>query len=377
MKIGFLSLSDAEYGGEWSGTTKNIFLKLKNKYEIEKIDLSKNFVWKLINLLEKIRYRISKNRGILPMYISKYYARQFEKKIVLHKVDCLVVPVGSVFLSNLHTDLPIIYLSDATFSLLNNYYYFDVSKRQQYLGNLYESLSLEKARVIIESSEWAKLSVINDYSITEEKVNTISFGANLPDLYENRSIKEKLSTNINILFIGVDYERKGVKKAIEIVEYINSQNDGMCNLHLVGISDEYNEESEHVFFHGKLRKDVKIEFDKLIELFNSSTIFILPTVADATPIVFAEACQFGLPIISHNTGGISTFVKEGINGHLFSLQSTPVEVGEKILELLNDKEKLQRFSKQARIMYEEEFNWGSWLKSFDNIIRNMGDKTDE
>ena len=367
MKIGYLSLSNAESGGEWSGTTKNIFNKLNSRYEVITIDLSENFIWKIINFSERARYRISKNRGIIPNFVSKYYANQLVKKLKDIDLDCLVIPVGSTFLANLETNLPIIYLSDATYSLLNDYYYFNVPKREQKRGNMYELLSLKKSDAIIESSEWAKSSVVNDYSISEDKVHVIPFGANMPDLY--KKYQSKTYTNVNILFIGVDYKRKGANKAIKVVNYLNEKRKGNFKLHLVGISDEYGEASEHIIFYGKLHKNDSNDFAKLVELFNTATLFLLPTIADATPIVFAEACQFSLPIISHRIGGLSTFVAEGINGHLLPLDSSPEQMGDKILDLVNDPKKLQGFSRQARIMYEEKFNWDSWLDSFDFVIK--------
>lgn len=369
MKIGYLSLSNAEVGGEWSGTTKNILHKLSSRYEVITIDLSTDLIWKLINFSEKVRYRISKNRGIIPNYVSKYYAKQFEKKLNDINLDCLVIPVGSTFLANLKTSLPIFYLSDATYSLLNDYYYFNVPMKEQDRGNTYESLSLKKADAIIESSDWAKASVVKDYSISENKVFVVPFGANMPDLYEKDN--SKTYDTINILFIGVDYKRKGADKAVKVVNYLNEKNVGKYKLHLVGISDEHNESSENIIFYGKLRKNEPDEFNKLVELFNMATLFLLPTIADATPIVFAEACQFALPIITHSTGGISTFVVEGKNGHLLPLNSSPEQMGKKILDLVGDPEKLQEFSRQARIMYEEKFNWDSWLDSFDNIIKSI------
>lgn len=41
---------------------------------------------------------------------------------------------------------------------------------------------------------------------------------------------------------------------------------------------------------------------------------LLPTIAECAGIVFAEASGYGIPSITYDTGGVGTYVIDGING---------------------------------------------------------------
>jgi glycosyltransferase involved in cell wall biosynthesis len=59
----------------------------------------------------------------------------------------------------------------------------------------------------------------------------------------------------------------------------------------------------------------------LNELYAGSHFLILPSRADACPVVFAEASSFGLPSISRDAGGISSAIRNGLNDRVFSIDA--------------------------------------------------------
>ena len=53
---------------------------------------------------------------------------------------------------------------------------------------------------------------------------------------------------------------------------------------------------------------------------SSSDILLLPTQAECAGIVFVEASAYSMPIFTHDTGGISNYVINGINGYRLPLK---------------------------------------------------------
>ncbi len=51
-------------------------------------------------------------------------------------------------------------------------------------------------------------------------------------------------------------------------------------------------------------------------LFAESHFLLLPSRADCAPVVIAEAGSFGVPVVASDVGGISTAVRNGINGYV-------------------------------------------------------------
>ena len=83
-----------------------------------------------------------------------------------------------------------------------------------------------------------------------------------------------------------------------------------------------------------------MELQFLNILFNTHLLFV-PTRADCTPIVFCEANAFGIPVITTDTGGVSSIIKNGENGFAFPLDATPDEYANTIQSLLDDPLKLK------------------------------------
>jgi glycosyltransferase involved in cell wall biosynthesis len=123
---------------------------------------------------------------------------------------------------------------------------------------------------------------------------------------------------------------------------------------------------KHVRVIEKLDKDSVEGEDDFISILNHTDFFILPTRADCTPIVIAEAFSAGVPVLASNTGGISSLVKEGVNGFLFAQDDVPGYV-QRIAGLMNAPEQYEMISKNCVQVYHTTFNWQSWVKEFKRI----------
>jgi glycosyltransferase involved in cell wall biosynthesis len=96
---------------------------------------------------------------------------------------------------------------------------------------------------------------------------------------------------------------------------------------------------------------------KLTELFQTSDFFILPTRAEAAGIVFCEASAYGLPSLAYATGGVSDYVRNGVNGVCVEPGSPPATFAGEIRKLLTDSAAYESCAIQGFREYQERLNW--------------------
>ena len=286
------------------------------------------------------------------------------------QVDIIFAPALSTYLADLELDTPIIYLSDATFQLMNNYYWFNLTNNDLKNGNELEQMTQNKAIALIFSSTWAANSALIDYHAPENKVHVLPFGANLdgPRMIDPKSVETKKI--IKLLLVGTDYERKGVKIAEQVINQLNQGSEINYQLVVVGIERQ---DQPNVHYVGLLDKNNEIEYQKLIEHYQAADFFILPTKAEAAGIVFAEASMFGLPIITFDTGGIGEYVINDVNGYRVSLQNQDIVAAfaNKIKMLVDNPEQYQKLSTGALTEYQSRLNWQQWLVSFNSVVSSV------
>lgn len=290
----------------------------------------------------------------------------------LKDVDLLFSPLSSEALFKLNKDKcpPIIYLSDATFERMVGYYFHDVWKWNVKDGNRVEQKAQDISSQLIFSSDWAASSAIDYYHQPDSKVNVIEFGANIDD----KDIVKKNFTydgTLHLLFLGVDWVRKGGDLAVEACKELN--NMGIKSvLHIVGIRNLSTEITSLSFidYVGFLNKNKPEEYNKLVSLIRMCHCLLLPTKAECSAIAFCESSANGLPVFSHITGGVRNYIEDGVNGYLLPLGSTGKDFADKIKQCLETGE-LERMSNTATELYKRKLNWKVWGEKVEAIIAKL------
>jgi len=119
--------------------------------------------------------------------------------------------------------------------------------------------------------------------------------------------------------------------------------------------------TEKIILMGE-RRDIA----RIMPIFN---IFVLPSLSEGTSMTILEAMSCGIPVIASLVGGNSTIVREGINGHLFPLDRPDILV-DRVVKLLNDKEKAKEMGKEARKIVESELHFNHMLKKYTELYLN-------
>lgn len=384
MKVLFVTTYNARDIKNWSGTPYYMgkaFLDAGIEVEfIGNLESLPDRYFKF-RLMDLIYNRLLKKK--LGKYISfyepdnlKFIARQVKER--LSKIDGGVVfSPGTIPIAYLNTDKPIAFWSDATFAVMENYYedLKGLSKRTINNCNLYEKNVLKRSSLAIYSSEWAANSAIKDYSTDPSRVKVIPYGSNIDckrtinDITGNNNQKSK---NVcKLLFIGQDWERKGGEKAVNVARYLNEKyiktelTIAGCTppddlvlpeyIHVLGFIDKSSQEGEDMFQR----------------LYSESHFFILPTIAECTPIVFSEANSFGLPVITTSTGGIGSIIRNDINGKMFGNDIDVPSCAGYIAGIFKDYDHYSSYSLSAFNEYVKRLNWEVSINKVISYMRNL------
>ena len=164
--------------------------------------------------------------------------------------------------------------------------------------------SFRAARAFVAWSDWARRSLIEDYGIDAARISVVPVGTDIglwaPDAPKS---DEDL---VRILFVGGDFVRKGGEVLLQAFAAVRDR----CELHL--LTGDYVGQSPGVRVH----RDIVPHSRELQQLYAMADIFVLPTLADCSPIAAVEAMASGLPVVSSTIGGIPEIVRHGETGLL-------------------------------------------------------------
>ena len=374
LKIGYLSAENPTNKRVWSGTHYSIYKSLSALGEVTILGphepTLRLWIAKFINqfFLKVFNKRYSYRNSV---FISKGYAKYFNKKLKGQNFDYLVAPAASTEIAFLETNIPIIYISDGTFASCLNYHDSFKNLRQQSIieGNLIEKRAIEKSKYVVVSSQWAQKSVITDYKANENQVKIIPFGANFDLLPAKTEIDLIAPTEWKILFVGVYWENKGGEIAFNAFKQLFDKGYAVT-LTVLGCIPP------NEFKHPKMKvipfidkNDAKGQ-KELNAIYKQHHFLILPTRFDCTPIVINEASAFGMPSIIANTGGVAGHLKENKNGYLVAYNDNGKDYAAKIENLINHPQEYLNLRQETRKLYDELLNWNKWILEITRLLNS-------
>jgi len=304
--------------------------------------------------------------------LLKSFARQVERALAATEYD-MVFSIWTNPIAYLQIEKPIAFWGDATFAGLMDFYphYSNLCAETIRGGNRAEQLALAKCRLAIYSSEWAATTAIQHYDVDPAKVKVVPFGANISanrDIQHIHTILQNKRFEVcRLLFVGVDWLRKGGDIALEVAGELNRRGI-RTELHIVGC-DPPGEMPGFVKAHGFVSKTSQAGRQILDDLFSQSHFLILPSRADCTPVVFPEAGSFGLPSLASRAGGIPTVIRDGVNGQTFAVNEMPEAYCDYIERLWSSKQEYAQLALSSFHEYEERLNWGTAGRTVSELLR--------
>lgn len=304
-----------------------------------------------------------KNSIVLSYIHSKYIQFKLRGK----QYDYIFAPAASSEIAFLNTKIPIIYCSDSSFGQMNEYYdtysnLFNFSIKE---SNRVEQKAIENASFITYPSDWAKKYVEAHYT-SNAKIKVIPFGANIDEKYIDFEPKQiSKQERVNILFLGVDWYRKGGELVYEtFLKLLASGYD--IHLTVCGCIPPVKHDKMKVIPF--LNKNKETDLKELAAIFKNSHFLFLPSKAECFGIVFCEASAYGVPSISRNTGGISNAIVSGLSGFCLEPNATSEKYFELLQNYIEHPELYRELSNSSRKAYIEKLNWNVWAKDLLNLL---------
>jgi glycosyltransferase involved in cell wall biosynthesis len=312
-------------------------------------------------------------------YIPKYsflknaYASYYlKRKMKGNRYDFLLAPAAASELGCLTTKIPVIYLGDATYKLYSAYYkkeFYNQGFLSRWEGEQLERKALKKSDLVIFTSRWAAQSAVEDYGVSEKKIEIIQLGANIDEIPSRESIfqKEKADT-LTLLFLSVDWERKGGDIAFATLVQLHQKgiNAKLIICGCIPPSQFKHPSMEVIPF---LNKNEQKDFDRFVKIISSSHFLLLPTRADCTPVVNCEAGAYGMPAITTKVGGVGDTVIDGVNGYCLPLEAGGEEYANLIADIYLDKPRYHQLIKSSRQRFDDELNWEKWAENFKRVLK--------
>ena len=213
------------------------------------------------------------------------------------------------------------------------------------------------------SNKYSSVIVMSEYMKNEAlsvgfKKDTISYNPYFTPIVSETDIFNRKNDKVKtLLFIGRLSRTKGTHYFIELgISLLEKGFD--INFSIVG--DGYDKtffesiipvaQRSKFIFHGWKNKE------EIQEILNKSYLLVFPSIyPEAFGIVGIEALMRGLPVVGFDVGGVSTWLKDEVNGYLVPVKNTEVLTA-RVERLLLDEELYSKMSLQAREITLEYFS---------------------
>ena len=186
---------------------------------------------------------------------------------------------------------------------------FDASQLRSPRWIALERELYHSARVVFTRSTHVSASLVRHYDCDPAHVVCVGAGSNV-------SVPERLIARPDggrdILFVGVDWERKGGPELAAAFERVR-QLHPRATLTIVGC--------EPPLAPPGCRVVGRIPVEEMHSHYENADVFCLPTRREPFGVAFVEALHHGLPIVATRIGAVPDLVAQGENGFL-------VEVGD-------------------------------------------------
>lgn len=324
-------------------------------YDLEIIDIKKilktNLHIVIINLFHMIYIY-----GIKTLFEDKnvIYNRFFGTSYMYHNIRRLLnanirqdysftIQDCSLFNGKLH-GIPHFVYTDHT--VLANRNYPECDERKDLLSKAWMTLEgkiYKDAEIVFTRSLIVRDSVVQDYMCDPDKVQCIYYAPFIEDRERNQIASKYASKNI--LFVGLEWERKGGPLLLSAFERVLREIPD-AGLTIVGCNPEVNVPNVKIVG--------PIPNEKIQSYYKESAVFCLPTRREPFGIVFIEAMSYCLPVIGTNIGALPEFIIDGDNGYTIQINDAE-KLASLLIYLLSNPEKCAQMGQRGYDIYRQKF----------------------
>lgn len=216
------------------------------------------------------------------------------------------------------------------------------------------------ASLIFTMSSNISESLVRDYGCNPSKVICVYGGSNVRADEEDNADNGRYARR-NILFVGLDWERKGGPVLAEAFKEVLKVHPD-ATLTIVGCQP--NLSMQNCTIPGK------VGLDEVKSYLNKASVFCLPSRLEPFGIAFLEAMAHKLPVVATRIGAIPDFIHEGRNGYLVAPDS-PGELAGSLIRLLDSEERCRDFGEYGYRLFHERYTWEKTGKSISDSMKSV------
>lgn len=245
-------------------------------------------------------------------------------------------------------------ISIPIYNNINDYYFAVKQKSKSFKRFIYNKFwtyfyfkIISSADVNFVNSLFTQEQILQSFPFSREKFLITYKGIDTDKFtYKYNEITDK----VNFLFVGSDFNRKGLDIVIETVKKVDDD-DMLGKLYIIGedkkTEDHYKKLISRLNLESKIELLGKLGRDDIIKYHNLSHIYMLPSRREALGVSIIEAAASGTTVIASKCGGIPEIIEHSKEGYIIDAP-TPENMFEAVKNLIENKTLRKEFSETAR-----------------------------
>jgi glycosyltransferase involved in cell wall biosynthesis len=243
-----------------------------------------------------------------------------------------------------------------------------INKSLYNLMSLIMSINLRLADKIVIYSH----TLIKEMGIEEYQHKIITSHEHFAD-FTKFKIYKRVNDRLNVVgYIGRLSEEKGVLNMVTAIPHVLKQCHSVsfiiCGEGKLASKIMKMIKNEHLEGHVTLTGPIPHE--DVPQYLNEMKLLVLPSYTEGLPNIVLEAMACGTPVLATPVGAIPDIVKDNETGFLLK-SNDPKHIAERIIELLNKPELLEKVSFNAYNFVRENFSYKKTLESWKRIINEL------
>ncbi|SDF23899.1 Glycosyltransferase involved in cell wall bisynthesis [Methanolobus vulcani] len=219
-------------------------------------------------------------------------------------------------------------------------------------------ITFKAADRVICYTDVEKQELIDVVGINPDKICVIHNGINTEQFIP---IEKSASNANNLLWIGRYAKGKGVDYLIEALDILRSENPGII-LTMVGRGpdkERFVQKIHELDLDGNVVFKDYIPNSEIVNLYNQSSIFVLPSLEEGVPRTILEAMSCGVPVVCSQLPQLVDIV-EG-SGFLVPVKDSNA-LANRISRLIADPELSRKLGEYGRKRVVRDFSWDDTVK---------------
>ena len=212
----------------------------------------------------------------------------------------------------------------------------------------------KKQKVVFQNNKDKKFILKNTY-LKEKNTFLISGSGIDPNQFKLLPQNKK---NFEVILAGRMIWGKGVKSFVDSAKLVKNIYPD-TSFKLVGPLDLDSNEAIQLETIKEWEDQNYIEWmgniDNMTLIYKEASVVVLPSHSEGLPKTLMEASMCGRPIITTNIEGCKEVLIDGVTGFLISIDN-PIELADKIMQLIENKELARSMGKKGRKYIKENFS---------------------